>query len=915
MSASAWEVNGGPPPKGKKTTRYCHRNPLNFRKTCEILCRLLSATLTATSGPFHSQRRIGLCEMDLGDRNSMDIIEAAHVMKQSTSTPSTGTNPAPVQTPPLMMMQQAVAMQQFQFQQALLMQQVMATQQAAARAASVKSAAEMAAARAAEISKQLKGADAEDEEKKPECPQRSKSRSPSRSRSVSRSKSRSPIRYRRDRSHSRSRSPIRYRRDRPYSPSRSRDYYSYRSRSRRGYYRGRGDYPWNHFRRDWDRQRDRDYYPRPHRSRSRSRSRVRRRSRSRSRTPRFRRERSVSPRNRRDERRHTRSRELERTPSAASSRSPSASPPKEKSRSPSKRQEEIVVSPVLPGASYSPAPEVGGREDRNLSRSPVEHDEISQLMGPSFKGEEQKTQASGSPQMSPSVSPKRFLRAGLEPDDEEVHSSSRRKASSIVCQKGDDETGDVPADEADVCDPSQLKGSGSDISSEVEKVEEETTETFRGNLKVECSSKDVEFLTGVESEDDKELDDWREDMKAHLKSKIRRKDDNRMHDKQAEENRTSEPETTTAQDRWADSVRSRVDKSTAKQPLGNRDMEEENTRKDLGFDKRGGMDSGLGKDSVTEKAGSPGKIGDNVVEDIRGTKYMEKRCKGRGKEEEEEEEVDFYEEPSKEVEDPEGTVFEGPKLEPEEYDVFVESMRPSETDECINAGKEADQVGCVYPRERDDSDVEDAGELKPSRSKHCVVKDERAVTRKRKEKSRSKEVRTVDEEEEREKRKERHRRHRKKHRIKGENEKDEDEEDNDEIGVHKERRRHKRKHRKEDEDERRERKKRKHRTRGKSDSNSAGESCPADREGTDEDRASPTRRISSSRYRKRRKDLSKIILRDPTLQSLHWSLPPPVDALCWDTDPILRKCIRIRRYTCDRARCTHGRSTDMKVRR
>eukprot|EP00252_Welwitschia_mirabilis_P027585 TRINITY_DN94_c0_g2_i1.p1 TRINITY_DN94_c0_g2~~TRINITY_DN94_c0_g2_i1.p1 ORF type:complete len:505 (+),score=126.51 TRINITY_DN94_c0_g2_i1:363-1877(+) len=60
------------------------------------------------------------------------------------------------QSPLPMMMQQAVAMQQMQFKQALLMQQTMASQQAASRAASMKSATEMASARAAEISKKLK---------------------------------------------------------------------------------------------------------------------------------------------------------------------------------------------------------------------------------------------------------------------------------------------------------------------------------------------------------------------------------------------------------------------------------------------------------------------------------------------------------------------------------------------------------------------------------------------------------------------------------------------------------------------------------------------------------------------------------------------------------------------------------------
>ncbi|MCL7038959.1 hypothetical protein MKW94_001823, partial [Papaver nudicaule] len=53
-------------------------------------------------------------------------------------------------------MQQAVAMQQLQFQQALVMQQNMNTMQAANRAATMKSATEMACARAAEIGKKLK---------------------------------------------------------------------------------------------------------------------------------------------------------------------------------------------------------------------------------------------------------------------------------------------------------------------------------------------------------------------------------------------------------------------------------------------------------------------------------------------------------------------------------------------------------------------------------------------------------------------------------------------------------------------------------------------------------------------------------------------------------------------------------------
>ncbi|XP_010421873.1 PREDICTED: serine/arginine repetitive matrix protein 2-like, partial [Camelina sativa] len=123
-----------------------------------------------------------------------------------------------------MMMQQAVAMQQMQFQQAILMQQAVATQQAANRAATMKSATELAAARAAEISRKLRPDGVGNDEKEAHR----KSRSPSNSPVRSRSKSKSPISYRRrrrspsysppfrrPRSH-RSRSPLRYHRRSTY---------------------------------------------------------------------------------------------------------------------------------------------------------------------------------------------------------------------------------------------------------------------------------------------------------------------------------------------------------------------------------------------------------------------------------------------------------------------------------------------------------------------------------------------------------------------------------------------------------------------------------------------------------------------------------------------------------------------------
>lgn len=60
-------------------------------------------------------------EMNLGGASNVDLTEAARLMKQSTAGTGVPNQQVP---PPMMLMQQAVAMQQFQFQQALLMQQV-----------------------------------------------------------------------------------------------------------------------------------------------------------------------------------------------------------------------------------------------------------------------------------------------------------------------------------------------------------------------------------------------------------------------------------------------------------------------------------------------------------------------------------------------------------------------------------------------------------------------------------------------------------------------------------------------------------------------------------------------------------------------------------------------------------------------
>lgn len=88
---------------------------------------------------------LALSNIDVGGR-PLNV----EIAKSLPSKPSVANSSLPL------MMQQAVALQQMQFQQALAMQQAMSAHQAASRAATMKSATEMASARAAEISKKLK---------------------------------------------------------------------------------------------------------------------------------------------------------------------------------------------------------------------------------------------------------------------------------------------------------------------------------------------------------------------------------------------------------------------------------------------------------------------------------------------------------------------------------------------------------------------------------------------------------------------------------------------------------------------------------------------------------------------------------------------------------------------------------------
>ncbi|CAH9142215.1 unnamed protein product [Cuscuta epithymum] len=174
------------------------------------------------SKPEEATAALALNNMEVGGR-PLNV----EMAKQLPPKPVTLNSSSTSSSLPLMM-QQAVAMQQMQFQQALLMQQAYTAQQAASRAASMKSATDLAAARAAEISKKLKAdglvtESMETYEKSKSPPDtRARSKSRSRSRSKSKSKSRSPINYRRRRrSRSFSPPPRRLRGYRSRSPIRS----------------------------------------------------------------------------------------------------------------------------------------------------------------------------------------------------------------------------------------------------------------------------------------------------------------------------------------------------------------------------------------------------------------------------------------------------------------------------------------------------------------------------------------------------------------------------------------------------------------------------------------------------------------------------------------------------------------------
>ncbi|KAJ0235765.1 RNA recognition motif [Hirschfeldia incana] len=187
---------------GEALKKYLQVSNLSPLLTTEQLKQLFSFCGTVVNCTITDSKELAYIEYGKTEEataalalNNMEVcgrplnVEIAKSLPRKPSSDNSSSSSLP------MMMQQAVAMQQMQFQQAILMQQAMATQQAANRAATMKSATELAAARAAEISRKLNPDGVVNDEKEDDKKPRSASNSPARSRS----KSKSPISYRRRR--------------------------------------------------------------------------------------------------------------------------------------------------------------------------------------------------------------------------------------------------------------------------------------------------------------------------------------------------------------------------------------------------------------------------------------------------------------------------------------------------------------------------------------------------------------------------------------------------------------------------------------------------------------------------------------------------------------------------------------------
>ncbi|KAL3686163.1 hypothetical protein R1sor_004185 [Riccia sorocarpa] len=866
---NAGPQEGGESPKDQdERSRTLHVTNLSSVLTQEQLRQLFSYCGTVTeiklsdskqsayveySTPEEAKAALALNSMEVGSRQIKVELEkksSKGSSKQGGGSGSGGGGSAGSAPPPLpVMMQQAVAMQQLQFQQALIMQQAMATQQAAARAATVKSAAEMAAARAADISKLLEPT-AENGQEKPE-----KSPSRSRSRSRSKSKSRSPVRHRRDR-RSRSLSPIRYRRDRR-SPSPSRDRRRYRSpsRDRGGHYRGgRDGYPRYYIRRDWGRERKRDYYARRS-HRSRSRDRVRRWSRTPSPSPRYRRdrERTPSPRRRRDERsRHARSSRRSPSPSKETMRSPSAV---SRSRSPSVVVEKVVESPTKRGAN-SPR-----------SVDEVENDDNKSSISPGQQEPEQipSSQIESEVQPAPPIAGNRrsMEKQNAVPDVPDVPAVQPASTSFDDAQnegvvgRGQILSLSSHSDPPDV-HIGTVGSSGRDrLPSQedpVVAVEKEFKKKYARKTDERSADKSLQSMNRSD-EDEEELDDWRNDIKLNEKERAKSKEKFKLQDRRIKEEETVQRRTVVqACKQIEESAHHAVD--DARGPKGSHDTESRPGDSSVGGHVRTKerIKESIARGSDHDREAMPTSRvivekegGEQNRPSLDARENKDERGKGRvhrpgdGDETEDRRSEDMLN-------------YDRRNLTKEQKDLSGDSPKSRTVSrDKVHHSEEIIAASVMGPQ----VDAEDYEVQRVSK------------------RSRLPEEQKADEEMENERRQERHRKHRKKHRREEEVEKgaeevehNEDEDDSRDGESRKDKRRHKRKHRKDEASEKRKEKKRKHKHRRRHSSSESGDMFlgpSADlskSKGQSDDVGSKKR--SSSRHRKKRRGHSKSVSPSPS---------------------------------------------------
>eukprot|EP01018_Ginkgo_biloba_P034958 Gb_29976 [translate_table: standard] len=823
--------------------------------------------------------------MDTNNGTSKATSDVTQVLKQPTSGVPV---PNPAQIPPqsfsVSMMQQAVALQQFQFQQALMVQQMVAQQQAAARAVNVKTAADLAVARAAEISKLLKGENAGDEKGKVDessphsgaCVDRARSvsGSPSPSRS-SRSKSRSPIRYRRG--HSMSRSPIRYRRER-YSP---REYRNYRGRGYRNYYRGgRGDYSRSSYRRDWDRARDRDCYYRGRRSTSRSRL---RRSPTHSRSPRRRHNRSPSPR--RDERRSGRSSRRDRS---RLSRSPLIS-----RESPSVSSEHVIerssrrsrggrsvaysrrssswgsMSPIRKDGNVSV--DDGSSSEKHISSGVKPQSRV----GPATVRRVQREKRAMSEQdiesRDGSSSPARSLSISMDHSSSDTSKDTQIQARKNKKHIADSRYGaeksvylDMEQDPNEVASEDGVKLAKQKATDNLSFWHVPQTRSNQGFKVRNCSDENSE------DKNEEEIDDWRNDIKARAIKRLKQLD-NQKEERRAkqEEEKKSTSWSSGNQNQFYSKARTQTPCEGESQHQdsilkGKCDLNEKQARGgNVSSNEEDGQTSSLKEtvdeknrqvertDSEDEEQSSMQKGGDENVKEER--RRIDKQWSSHVSDIEEKVESEYT--CAVEVYDPENEeiIYERPQPASENYGCSEQINGGNEVDKGVSDILKKDSK-LVDEREQ----TEDVGTSVMLPADFDAVEDEQSSgygpkvevieNNLSKYRSRSKEKKGKHEDHASDtRRKHRIKKHRRRHKRE---EEEEDAFEGKESGSHKEKRKHKKSHKKHD-DVRREKKKRKHKHRARSVSSSLEGSVASD-VGVKEEDSNVTRKKLPSHHKRKR---------------------------------------------------------------